>query len=137
MSVEEMSHRSGTRWAGHRRGSSEYRQLLTALLCAGIATFAGLYAPQGVLPQISDDLDVGAAGATLAVSACTIGLAVGVIPWSMIADRVGRVKAMSVSIIAATASGLLVPFAPTFDLLLTGRLLEGLMIAGVPAIALA
>ena len=137
MSVEEMSHRSGTRWAGHRRGSSEYRQLLTALLCAGIATFAGLYAPQGVLPQISADLDVGAAGATLAVSACTIGLAVGVIPWSMIADRVGRVKAMSVSIIAATASGLLVPFAPTFDLLLTGRLLEGLMIAGVPAIALA
>jgi MFS transporter, YNFM family, putative membrane transport protein len=124
-------------WTGHERGSRQYRRLLVALLCAGIATFAELYAPQGVLPQISDDLGVGATGAALMVSACTIGLAFGVIPWSVIADRVGRVKAMSTSVIAATALGLLVPFAPSFTLLLIGRLLEGLLIAGVPAIALA
>jgi predicted MFS family arabinose efflux permease len=124
-------------WTGHQRGSREYRRLLVALLCAGVATFAELYAPQGVLPQISDDLAVGATGAALMVSACTIGLALGVIPWSMVADRVGRVKAMSVSVIAATALGLLIPFAPSFELLLVSRLLEGLVIAGVPAIALA
>ena len=56
-------------WAGHRRGSSEYRRLLAALFCAGIATFAQLYSPQGVLPQISADLGVGAASAALMVSA--------------------------------------------------------------------
>ena len=124
-------------WAGHRRGSSEYRRLLAALFCAGIATFAQLYSPQGVLPQISADLGVGAASAALMVSACTIGLAVGVIPWSMIADRIGRVKAMSVSVIASSVLGLLTPFAPSFDLLLGGRLLEGLVLGGVPAIAIA
>jgi predicted MFS family arabinose efflux permease len=124
-------------WAGHRRGSAEYRRLLAALFCAGIATFAQLYSPQGVLPQISADLGVGAAGAALMVSACTIGLAVGVIPWSMIADRIGRVKAMSVSVLSSSVLGLLTPFAPTFHLLLAGRLLQGLVIAGVPAIAIA
>jgi predicted MFS family arabinose efflux permease len=124
-------------WAGHRRGSSEYRRLLAALFCAGIATFAQLYSPQGVLPQISADLGVGAASAALMVSACTIGLAVGVIPWSMIADRIGRVKAMSVSVIASSVLGLLTPFAPSFELLLGGRLLEGLVLGGVPAIAIA
>lgn len=124
-------------WTGHRRGSTEYRRLLAALFCAGIATFAQLYSPQGVLPQISKDLGVGAASAALMVSACTIGLAVGVIPWSMIADRVGRVKAMSVSVIASSALGLLTPFAPSFHLLLGGRLLEGLVLGGVPAIAIA
>ena len=124
-------------WAGHRRGSSEYRRLLAALFCAGIATFAQLYSPQGVLPQISADLGVGAASAALMVSACTIGLAVGVIPWSMIADRIGRVKAMSVSVITSSVLGLLTPFAPSFDLLLAGRLLEGLVLGGVPAIAIA
>ncbi len=124
-------------WAGHRRGSSEYRRLLAALFCAGIATFAQLYSPQGVLPQISADLGVGAASAALMVSACTIGLAVGVIPWSMIADRIGRVKAMSISVITSSVLGLLTPFAPSFDLLLAGRLLEGLVLGGVPAIAIA
>ncbi|GAS88400.1 MFS transporter [Mycolicibacterium brisbanense] len=124
-------------WVGHRRGSTEYRRLLGALFCAGIATFAQLYSPQGVLPQISTDLGVGAASAALMVSACTIGLAVGVIPWSMIADRVGRVKAMSVSVVTSSVLGLLTPCAPNLHLLLAGRLLQGLVLAGVPAIAIA
>jgi YNFM family putative membrane transporter len=124
-------------WTGHRRGSTEYRRLLAALFCAGIATFAQLYSPQGVLPQISTDLGVGAASAALMVSACTIGLAIGVIPWSMIADRIGRVKAMSASVVTSSALGLLTPFAPSFHLLLAGRLLQGLVIGGVPAIAIA
>ena len=124
-------------WTGHSRGSAEYRRLLAALFCAGIATFAQLYSPQGVLPQISTDLGVTAASAALMVSASTIGLAIGVIPWSMIADRIGRVKAMSVSVITASVLGLLTPLAPSFHLLLAGRLLEGLVIGGVPAIAIA
>jgi predicted MFS family arabinose efflux permease len=124
-------------WAGHSRGSTEYRRLLAALFCAGIATFAQLYSPQGVLPQISSDLGVGAASAALMVSACTIGLAVSVIPWSMIADRIGRVRAMSMSVITSSVLGLLTPFAPSFHLLLAGRLLQGLVIGGVPAIAIA
>ncbi|HKV21044.1 MAG TPA: MFS transporter [Mycobacterium sp.] len=124
-------------WAGHRRGSVEYRRLLAALFCAGIATFAQVYSPQGVLPQISADLGVPAASAALMVSACTIGLAIGVIPWSMIADRIGRVKAMSVSVITSSTLGLLAPFTPNYELLLAGRLIEGVLLAGVPAIAIA
>jgi len=128
---------SAAAWAGHPPGSTEYRRLLAALFCAGIATFAQLYSAQAVLPQISAGLGVGAADAALMVSAATIGLAAGVIPWSVLADRIGRVKAMSISVVGATAVGLLAPFAPDFPLLLAGRLLEGLMIGGVPAIAIA
>ena len=71
------------------------------------------------------------------VSASTVGLAIGVIPWSTLADRIGRVKAISISVTGATTVGLLVPFAPTFQLLLAGRFLEGLIVGGVPAIAVA
>jgi MFS family permease len=53
-----------------------------------------------------------------------------VVPWSIVSDRIGRVKAMSIAVIAATAVGLLAPFAPSMPLLLTGRLLEGLMVGG-------
>jgi MFS transporter, YNFM family, putative membrane transport protein len=135
METTSLSH--GAAWAGHRRGSSAYRRLLAALFCAGIATFAQLYSPQGVLPEISANLGVGAASAALMVSACTIGLAVGVVPWSVIADRIGRVKAMTISVITSSVLGLLTPLAPSFHLLLAGRLLEGLLLGGVPAIAIA
>ena len=124
-------------WTGHTRGSAPYGRLLAALFCAGIATFAQLYSPQAVLPLISKDLGVGAASAALMVSASTVGLAIGVIPWSALADRIGRVKAISISVTVATLVGMLVPFAPTFSLLLAGRFVEGLMVGGVPAIAVA
>src|SRR3954471_6796861 len=89
-------------WVGHSRGSAEYGRLLAALFCAGVATFAQLYSPQAVLPLISADLGVGAASSALMVSASTVGLALGVIPWSTLADRIGRVKAMTASVIGAT-----------------------------------
>ncbi|OFJ51537.1 MFS transporter [Mycolicibacterium grossiae] len=134
VSIDQTTERA---WAGHARGSAAYGRLLAALFCAGIATFAQLYSPQAVLPLISADLGVGAAHAALMVSVSTVGLAVGVIPWSVLADRIGRVKAISISVTVATAVGLLVPFAPTLDLLLVGRFVEGLMVGGVPAIAVA
>ena len=124
-------------WNGHSHGSSDYRKLLAGLFFAGIATFAQLYSPQAVLAQIADDVGVSAADAALVISASTLGLAIGVIPWSLVADRLGRVRAMSIAVIAATVFGLLVPFAPTFSLLLTGRFVEGFMVGGVPAIAIA
>ncbi|MDJ0338963.1 MFS transporter [Cryobacterium sp. PH31-O1] len=124
-------------WNGHSHGSSGYRKLLAGLFFAGIATFAQLYSPQAVLAHIADDVGVSAADAALVISASTLGLAVGVIPWSLVADHLGRVRAMSIAVIAATVFGLLVPFAPTFSLLLTGRFVEGLMLGGVPAIAIA
>ena len=96
-------------WA--TRGSADYGRLLAALACAGIATFAQLYSPQAVLPLISADLRVGAASAALVISASTVGLAIGVIPWSALADRIGRVRAISISVTLATLVGMFVPFA--------------------------
>lgn len=124
-------------WTGHTRGSAAYARLLAALFCAGVATFAQLYSPQAVLPLISSDLGVGAAHAALIISASTVGLAIGVIPWSALADRIGRVKAITISVSGATVVGMLVPFAPTFGLLMAGRFIEGLLVGGVPAIAVA
>jgi YNFM family putative membrane transporter len=122
-------------WNGHERGSHKYRRILFALLCAGIATFAQLYSPQGILPALARDLHVDASRASLAVSAATIGLAASVLPWSLVADRIGRVTAMRISLIAATALGLLMPWAPRFDVLMAIRVLEGVALGGIPAVA--
>lgn len=113
------------------------RRLLVALFGAGTAAFAQLYAPQSVLPDAARDLATSASATALLVSVATLGLAVGVLPWAWVADRVGRVRAMTVAMLGATAVGLAVPFAPSFGLLVAGRAAEGLLVAGVPAVAMA
>ena len=87
--------------------------------------------------MMAADLRVTAAGAALTISLATVGLAVTVLPWSFLADRIGRVRAMMWGICAATALGLLVPLASSFPLLLGLRMLEGMALGGIPAIAIA
>lgn len=124
-------------FAGHSPGSPVYRPLIVGLFFAGIATFAQLYSPQAVLPQLSADLGISPATAALSVSAATLGLAVAVIPWSMVADRIGRVQAMAIGVLTATALGLLAPLSSGMEMLLLMRLLEGAALGAVPAVALA
>ncbi|WP_290658024.1 MFS transporter [Kocuria sp.] len=108
-----------------------------ALLCAGVATFAQLYSVQGVLPIMAQDLDIDAAQAALAVSTATLGLAVGVIPWSLVSDRWGRRCAMVAAISCAAVLGVLINVMPTFESLVGLRFLEGVALGGIPAVAMA
>ncbi|GAA2564572.1 putative MFS family arabinose efflux permease [Neomicrococcus aestuarii] len=121
---------------GHRHGSTDYKNLILALFAAGVATFSQLYSLQGVLPELARNLHIEDSHAALAVSAATLGLAIAVIPWSMVADRIGRLKTMTYSIIGAVIFGLAVPWSPTFEWLLLLRLGEGLVLGGIPAVAL-
>ncbi|MHC6593598.1 MFS transporter [Arthrobacter sp. C152] len=125
------------RWNGHAKGSRAYGRILAGLSCAGVATFAQLYSTQAVLPLLAGDLGITAAEAALTISLATVGLAATVIPWSFLADRIGRVRAMMWGICAATVLGLLVPLAGNFGVLLALRLLEGMALGGIPAIAIA
>ncbi|MDQ4212997.1 MFS transporter [Microbacterium capsulatum] len=124
-------------FSGHARGSSSYRRLLIGLFFAGIATFAQLYSPQAVLPQLAEDLVIAPATAALSVSAATLGLAAAVIAWSQVADRIGRVPAMAIGVIAATALGLVAPLSDGIGILLALRCAEGIALGAVPAVALA
>jgi YNFM family putative membrane transporter len=124
-------------WEGHAKGTAAYGKILAGLAFAGVATFAQLYSTQAVLPIMAADLRITAAEAALTISLATVGLAVTVIPWSFLADRIGRVRAMAMGISAATVLGLLVPLASSFGMLLGLRLLEGMALGGIPAIAIA
>lgn len=124
-------------WEGYERGSSGYKRILIALLCAGIATFAQLYSVQGVLPIMARDLEIDAAQASLAVSAATLGLAVAVIPWSLMSDRFGRRRTMVTAVIAATILGVAMSLMPSFELLVGMRFLEGMALGGIPSVAMA
>lgn len=113
------------------------RRLAAALWCAGLGTFALLYAPQGLLTDVSASLAVSPSHAALLVSGATLGLAASVVPWAWLSDRIGRPEAVRVAAVASAVLAVLVPWLPGFELLVAGRFLQGAALGGVPALAIA
>ena len=128
---------TATTSAGHERGTPGYRRLVAAVWAAGVGCFALLYAPQALLPLISRDLGVPPSTAALVVSVATGTLALALLPMSALADRVGRTRLMTVALTTAAVLGLLAPLAPSVEVLLLVRGLQGIAIAGLPALAMA
>ncbi|GGI37300.1 MFS transporter [Cnuibacter physcomitrellae] len=124
-------------WRGFERGEREYRRIVVALFAAGFATFVQVFDAQAVLPSVRADFGVSTAQSALMVSATTIGLALSVLPWSWLADRIGRTTAMRLSLTVATALSLLVPAMPGYEEVLALRLLVGVALGAVPALAVA
>lgn len=122
---------------GFVRGSRGYRRASAALCAAGAGTFALLYATQALLPLLARDFDVSPTTASLSLSLATGALALALLPASAVAARFGTARVMRVSLAAAALLGVLVPLAPTFELLVGIRTLQGVVMAGVPALAMA
>ncbi|WP_240498038.1 MFS transporter [Williamsia sp. 1135] len=122
---------------GHRLGEGGYKRASLALFAAGLATFMTLYYVQGLLPVFSEHYGVSPATSALAVSVATGLLALAIVPASVLSERYGRVRVMTISAVSATLLGVVLPWSPTFEVLLAGRALQGLLCAGVPAVAMA
>lgn len=119
------------------RGTAAYRRFTAAMLLAGLATFAVFYCVQPLLPLFSDNFGVGAEEASLVVS-ITIGpMAIALLVAGVLSDHLGRRPLMITSLLAAGLVTLAAAAAPDWHSLLALRLLAGLALAGVPAVAMA
>ena len=108
-----------------------------ALLLGGFATFASLYDVQPLVPAFSREFGVTPATASLALSATTIALAVSLFVAGSLSETLGRKLPIVASLAVSSAITFLCAAAPNFVSLLGLRLLEGIAISGVPAIAMA
>ncbi|WP_230480725.1 MFS transporter [Sphingomonas sp. Leaf21] len=119
------------------KGSAAYRRLTLAMLFAGFATFSTLYAVQPLLPELAAHYRLSAEAASLAVSMATGPLAFGILVAGAVSDRLGRRSLMTAAMMAAATLTLASAVAPGWYALLALRLLAGLALAGVPAVAMA
>ncbi|MBP2180798.1 YNFM family putative membrane transporter [Amycolatopsis magusensis] len=113
------------------------RSVTVAVAAAGISSFALLYAPQPVLPQLAERFHLDPGGASLAVSVATGALAVSVLPIATLSEVIGRRRVILASVISSVLLGLALPFAPNFPVLLGLRALQGIAIAGFAGVAAA
>ncbi|MDB5696290.1 MAG: transporter [Sphingomonas bacterium] len=107
------------------------------MLFAGFATFSLLYATQPLLPLFAAEFGLSAEASSLAVSAATGPLAIGILIAGIVSDRLGRRPLLVVGMMAAAALTLLAAVVPGWWSLLALRVLTGLALAGVPAVAMA
>src|SRR3954470_18828371 len=122
---------------GYRSGDPGFRRLAAALFAAGLGTFALLYSTQALLPVLSRDFGVSPAMAALSLAVTTAGVGLGLLPAAWLSDAIGRTRVMGLSLVCSSALGLVGALAPTFGVLLAVRGLEGLALAGLPAVAMA
>jgi MFS transporter, YNFM family, putative membrane transport protein len=122
---------------GYRIGEAGYRRITAALFAAGVATFALIYSTQALLPEFPRAFSVSAAQSTLSVSLTTIGLGVALLVAGPVSEVVGRTRLIHLSLAASAVVAVACAVAPTWEVLLGLRLLQGVTLAGLPAVATA
>ncbi len=83
-----------------------------------------LYLPS--LPELADDLDASASASQLTITFCLLGLAVGQLVAGPLSDRYGRRRPLIVGLVLYLVTSLACAFAPSIEVLLGLRLLQGL-----------
>ena len=119
------------------KGTKEFTKTNLALFAAGFITFANLYVTQPLLPSFSDEFGITPATASLSLSIATITLAFSLILFGSLSEAWGRKVIMTISIVASSLLTLVLAFSPSFESLLLLRAVQGFLLAGVPAIAMA
>lgn len=122
--------------AFHRPGESGYRRMLLGLFAAGVATFAALYSTQPLLGILARRFAVSPAHAAWSVSIATLLLGFGMLVAGPLSGRWGRARTIIVSLFLTALLGALCALAPTWPVLLAARAVQGLTLAGTPAVAL-
>ena len=119
-----------------RPGARLWRITL-ALFMAGFATFSLIYSVQPLLAEFGREFHLDAAASSLALSSTTGALAVSILAMGAFSESLGRRGLMFASMCAAALLNLGCAIAPSWSVLLLARGLEGLVLGGVPAVAMA
>ena len=83
-----------------------------------------LYIP--ALPQLADDLATSASAAQLSITACLVGLALGQLVAGPLSDRLGRRRPLMVGLLAYLFASIACALAPSVEVLVALRFIQGL-----------
>lgn len=120
------------------KGTPAFNKVSIAFFAAGFNTFAILYTAQPLMPEFSESFNVTPATSSLSLTLTTLALAVSMLIFGSISEVVGRKQIMVGSMFAASLLCVLTPLSgESFTMLLILRTLQGIVLAGVPSIAMA
>ncbi|MGA2990700.1 MAG: MFS transporter [Candidatus Korobacteraceae bacterium] len=118
-------------------GTREFWRVNIALMTAAFCTFALIYCVQPLMPLLASVFHVSPAQSSLSLSVTTGLLAVGMLFSGLASEMLHRKALMATSLLISASLTVATAFAPNWHLLLATRVLTGLAICGVPAVAMA
>nr|WP_210420448.1 MFS transporter [Aquisphaera giovannonii] len=118
-------------------GSPEYRRASLALFLAGFATFGLIYCVQPLLPTFAESFSVTPAASSLALSLTTGTLSLAIVASGGVSQAFDRRAFMFASMASAAAMNIATGLSPSWHGVLAARALEGFVLGGVPAVAMA
>jgi YNFM family putative membrane transporter len=110
---------------------------MLGLFFVGLGTFSLLYATQPLLPELARDFSVSEGQSALSISVATLGLAIALLIAGPLSEVVGRIPLMRGSLALSSLMGLASALAPGWNALLALRFVEGVMLGGLPGVAIA
>ncbi len=119
-----------------QKGSEKYWRGIGALFSGSFVTFALLYCFQPLIPVFSEQFALTPSYASLSISLTTGFLAVCMLLISWLSDARGRKGIMAISLLSSAVVTAIVAFTNNFEVLLFLRGLQGILLAGFPAIAM-
>ncbi|KQV10440.1 hypothetical protein ASC97_17000 [Rhizobium sp. Root1203] len=119
------------------RGTAAYRRASVALFLSGFATFSLLYCVQPLMPIFAEDFGVSPAASSLSLSLSTGFLAFAIFCAAAVSEGFGRRSLMFASLLGAALCTVACALVPSWHALMAIRALEGLLLGGVPAVAMA
>ncbi|KPM81213.1 MFS transporter [Cobetia sp. UCD-24C] len=111
---------------------------MTQALCLGsFVVFINLYLVQPLLPLLATDLGLSSLQASLSLSVSTLTLAMALLVFGPLSDALGRRRILLWTLAGGVACSGLALFAEGFWSLLAVRALQGFLLGGLPAVAVA
>ncbi|HJU99421.1 MAG TPA: MFS transporter [Burkholderiaceae bacterium] len=118
-------------------GTPAFRRTNRALFFGGFSTFALLYCVQPLMPVLSHQFALTPAQSSLVLSVSSATLAFSLLLSSALSERLGRKPMMVTAMALAAALTVLCALARNYPQLLVLRAMLGLVLGGMPAVAMA
>ncbi len=119
------------------KGARRYYLAIAALFMGSMVCFGAEYCVQPIVPVIAESFGLSPTRASMAVSAGTLGMSAAMVMIAIFARRFPRRKVMSCGLAGAAVLAVCISVSENFHLVLLCRLLQGILLAGFPAMAIA
>ncbi len=118
-------------------GTTAFTRATLALCLGSFIVFANLYITQPLFPLLRTQFELTDLQATWSLALPMLTLGLSLLVYGPLSDALGRRRIMLLTLFGSSVLSLLLPLTQSYDSLLALRMLQGLLLGGLPAIAIA
>jgi YNFM family putative membrane transporter len=114
-----------------------YWKTTIALMLGSVVVFANVYVTQSILPVLTSEFHISPLMASMSVSLLILTLGISLFFYGPFSDSYGRRGIMFACMLLGSTLTILMSFVPNYEMLLLFRVFQGVLLAGIPSIAIA